>query len=58
MVEIYDLSDCPFSKRAGLYGGAAGAKDGIIFRHENWIIKYSGSTGGLRGNNLSKNHNE
>lgn len=40
MDQIYDLSNVSFSNRHGIYGGAAGNKDGILLNGEYWIIKY------------------
>ena len=34
--EIIDFSKCKFSS----YGGTSGAKEGIIYNGQNWIIKY------------------
>ena len=39
-MNIYDLTNCPYSQRNGYYGGAAGDKDGIIIDGEPWICKY------------------
>lgn len=36
MVEIVDLNDCRLSRKNGMYGGAAGNKDGIEYNDENW----------------------
>lgn len=38
--EIIDFSKCKFSKKHGSYGGTSGAKEGIIYNGQNWIIKY------------------
>ncbi len=40
MEQIYDLSKIPYSNRHGIYGGAAGNKDGILLNEEYWIVKY------------------
>ena len=34
VTNIYDLDQCELSRKNGLYGGAAGSKDGIIKRVE------------------------
>lgn len=38
--EIIDFSKCKLSKKHGSYGGTSGAKEGIIYNGQNWIIKY------------------
>jgi len=48
-MDIYDLTNCPYSQRNGYYGGAAGDKDGIIIDGEPWICKYPKPTVGMRG---------
>lgn len=37
-MDIYDLTNCPYSQRNGYYGGAAGDKDA---HHRNWINVFS-----------------
>lgn len=49
MVEIVDLNNCKLSRKNGMYGGAAGNKDGIIYNGENWLIKYPKNIKGLEG---------
>lgn len=46
-MEIYDFSECEYSNRNGSYGGAAGDKDGIIFKGEPWIAKYPKANEGM-----------
>lgn len=46
-IGIFDLNDCPYSSRNGSYGGVAGDKDGILFRDENWIVKYPKTNVGM-----------
>ena len=43
-INIYELDNCATSIKNGLYGGAAGSKDGIIIENENWMVKYPKST--------------
>lgn len=50
---IYDLDGCPFSHRHGLYGGYGGDKDGIVFKGDNWIVKYPKSTRDMQQGNLA-----
>ena len=52
-IEIYDLEDCKTSIKNGLYGGAAGSKDGIIVGGENWMVKYPKSTRSMTGVEIS-----
>lgn len=47
MTEIVDLNDCRLSRKNGMYGGAAGNKDGIIYNGENWLVKYPKNIKGL-----------
>lgn len=37
---IINLDNCEYSDKNGMYGGAAGDKDGIIYDGCNWLIKY------------------
>ena len=53
MTEIYDLNDCALSNKNGLYGGAAGSKDGILIDGERWIVKYPKSTTGMLNVDIS-----
>ena len=39
MLNIEDWSDLPLSDRNGTYGGMAGAKRGVIYNNEPWMIK-------------------
>lgn len=53
-MEIVDLSNCERSFRHGIYGGAAGDKDGILYHgDEYWLVKYPKSTRSMQGNNLT-----
>ena len=36
MIEIVDLNNCELSYKNGLYGGLAGAKDGILYNGEEF----------------------
>lgn len=47
MTEIISLNNCKLSRKNGMYGGAAGNKDGIIYNGENWLIKYPKNIKGL-----------
>lgn len=47
MTEIINLNNCSLSHKNGMYGGAAGNKDGIIYNGENWLIKYPKNIKGL-----------
>lgn len=47
MTEIVNLNNCRLSRKNGMYGGAAGNKDGIIYNDENWLIKYPKNIKGL-----------
>lgn len=53
MTNIIDFSSCKLNDRYGRYGGAAGNKDGITYKNENWIIKYPKSTKSMAGDNIS-----
>lgn len=44
MQKIYDFNKCPLSSKNGIYGGAAGDKDGVIFDNSLWMIKYPKNT--------------
>ncbi len=46
-MEIVDLNACRLSRKNGMYGGAAGNKDGVIYNGENWLIKYPKNIRGL-----------
>lgn len=37
---LIDFNNCPISNRNGIYGGNDGAKEGVIFNDEYWLIKY------------------
>ena len=39
-VKVYNLERCPYSNKNGLYGGAAGSKDGILIENQRWIALY------------------
>jgi hypothetical protein len=55
-MEIYNFDSCPYSDRNGGYGGAAGDKDGILFRGERWMVKYPKELFGMRkSDKLEKN---
>jgi hypothetical protein len=47
MTEIIDFNNCRLSRKNGMYGGAAGNKDGIIYHDESWLIKYPKNIVGL-----------
>jgi hypothetical protein len=47
MVEIINLDNCKLGRKNGMYGGAAGNKDGIIYNGESWLIKYPKNIAGL-----------
>ncbi len=47
MTEIVNLNNCRLSRKNGMYGGAAGNKDGIIYNDESWLIKYPKNIVGL-----------
>lgn len=47
MTEIINLNHCSLSRKNGMYGGAAGNKDGIIYNGESWLIKYPKNIKGL-----------
>lgn len=51
---IIDLNNAEYSNRHGIYGGAAGDKDGIIYEDEYWIVKYPKNTRSMSGDNLSE----
>ena len=53
MTNIIDFSSCKLNNRYGRYGGAAGNKDGITYKNENWLIKYPKSTKSMAGDNIS-----
>ena len=44
MTEIVNLDGYPNSNKIGMYGGAAGNKDGIVYRGVNWMVKYPKTT--------------
>lgn len=46
-MEIIDLDDCKLSIKNGTYSGAAGSKDGILYRGEEWMVKYPKNIKGL-----------
>lgn len=55
-MELIDFDSCPYSDRNGGYGGAAGDKDGIIFRGKRWMVKYPKDLFGMRkSDKLEKN---
>ena len=37
-IQIYDLENCATSIKNGLYGGAAGSKDGIMIGNDKWMV--------------------
>lgn len=45
--EVINLDDCCLSRKNGMYGGAAGSKEGIIYNGEYWMIKYPKNIAGL-----------
>lgn len=47
MTGIVDLNHCGLSRKNGMYGGAAGNKDGIVYEGEHWLIKYPKNIKGL-----------
>lgn len=47
--KIYDLNGFAPNVRNGMYGGNAGAKEGIDINNEPWIVKYPKNTNGMRG---------
>lgn len=47
MVEMVNLNNCRLSRKNGMYGGAAGNKDGIVYNDENWLVKYPKNIMGL-----------
>lgn len=47
MTEIVNLNNCKLSRKNGMYGGAAGNKDGIIYNNESWLVKYPKNILGL-----------
>lgn len=48
MIDIVNLGDCPLSRKNGTYGGAAGNKEGILFKGELWLVKYPKNIRGLQ----------
>lgn len=52
MQEIFNFENLEYSNRHGMYGGAAGDKDGVLINDEYWIIKYPRNTKSM---NLSSN---
>lgn len=50
-MELVDFDACELSYRT--YEGNAGRKRGIIWRGDNWLIKYPENTAGMRGHVLS-----
>lgn len=52
-MKIFDLDNAKYSKKNGLYGGAAGSKDGILLGSDNWIVKYPKSTSGMKDTDVS-----
>lgn len=53
MIEIYNFNDCPLSFKNGSYGGMTGSKDGIIFKGEEWMLKYPKNLSQMGGENAS-----
>lgn len=51
--QIFDLENCRTSIKNGLYGGAAGSKDGIVIGRENWMVKYPKTTKSMDGVDIS-----
>lgn len=49
MVNIVNLDGCKLSRKNGMYGGAAGNKDGIIYNGDSWLIKYPKNIKHLEG---------
>ena len=48
-IRIYDLENCATSIKNGLYGGAAGSKDGIMIGNDKWMVKYPKATKSMDG---------
>ena len=40
MINVVDLEKAPLSIKNGMYGGAAGFKDGIVYKGDLWMVKY------------------
>ncbi len=51
--DLVDFSQCEYSERDGTYGGQAGAKDGIIYQGEYWLIKYPKTTKDMQVKEMS-----
>ena len=39
MEDIVYLDECPLSRKNGTYGGAAGNKEGIVYKDDVWLVK-------------------
>ncbi len=50
---VFDLDGCSFSRKNGLYGGAAGSKDGIIWNDQDWLVKYPKNTRSMNNVEIS-----
>ncbi len=48
MEDIVYLDECPLSRKNGTYGGAAGNKEGIVYKDELWLVKYPKSIRGFQ----------
>lgn len=48
MINIHDFEACEESGR--FYGGNAGRKIGLVWRDDDWLVKFPGPTGKLHGN--------
>ena len=51
-LRLVDYSSCPDSDRNGSYAGNAGSKRGIVYKGDNWIIKYLKAIRSMAGNKL------
>lgn len=47
MVNIINLNQCPLSRKNGMYGGADGSKEGIVYNGAYWLLKYPKNIAGL-----------
>ncbi len=48
MIDLFDFTSSPLSERNNRYGGRSGAKMGIVFHGDNWILKFPKNTLGMR----------
>ena len=42
---LIDFTACPMSNKHGMYGGAPGQKLGIVYKGENWLLKFPRKVG-------------